>query len=165
MENLNHTPNSIEMIDITSDNYRNIANSLRDELQTTEWINTTLTGTLTGTLPGVSTAVGKVTATSGTDIAVEGGCSRPAVEWRLVLSAIVYRRTDRRPEGERRPIADIVPVWWEFHTSLVADNERDTSDGDDAPATPGSAPDRQQKGQCPNNFSFTELKPFIIDYE
>ncbi len=136
MENPNCTPNRNEMIDITDDNYRTIAAILRDELQTTEWYNAILTGTLQSVLP----AVDNVTGTSGIDIALECGCSRPAVEWRLVLSAIVYRRTEQLPEGARRPIADVVPVWWEFHTV-----------GADGPVS--------------NNFSFSELKPFLIDYD
>lgn len=35
---------------------------------------------------------------------------------RLTASLIVCRRTERLPEGEIEPIADLVPVWWEFHT-------------------------------------------------
>ena len=34
----------------------------------------------------------------------------------LLLSAIIYRRRERCDEGERLLIADVVPVWWEFHT-------------------------------------------------
>ena len=34
----------------------------------------------------------------------------------LRLSAIIYRRRERCDEGERLLIADVVPVWWEFHT-------------------------------------------------
>ncbi len=74
MENPNCTPNRNEMIDITDDNYRTIAAILRDELQTTEWYNAILTGTLQSVLP----AVDNVTGTSGIDIALECGCSRPA---------------------------------------------------------------------------------------
>lgn len=38
------------------------------------------------------------------------------IECRLTASVIVYRRTDRYPEGPCETIADLVPVWWEFHT-------------------------------------------------
>ena len=37
-------------------------------------------------------------------------------ECRLTASVIVYRRRERLPEGDRDAIADLVPVWWEFHT-------------------------------------------------
>lgn len=38
------------------------------------------------------------------------------VECRLTASVIVYRREERLPEGVANGIADLVPVWWEFHT-------------------------------------------------
>ena len=38
------------------------------------------------------------------------------MECRLTASVIVYRRRERLPEGDRDAIADLVPVWWEFHT-------------------------------------------------
>lgn len=38
------------------------------------------------------------------------------VECRLTASVIVYRRTERFPEGPCEVIFDLVPVWWEFHT-------------------------------------------------
>lgn len=38
-------------------------------------------------------------------------------ECRLVCSCFVYRTRERWPEGEQRPIVDLVPVWWEFHTA------------------------------------------------
>lgn len=38
------------------------------------------------------------------------------VECRLTASVIVYRRQERFPEGVSDTIADLVPVWWEFHT-------------------------------------------------
>jgi hypothetical protein len=62
------------------------------------------------------------------------------VEWSLTLTAIVYRRREIFPEGARHPISDIVPVWWQFRTT-------DT------------------RGECLNDFSFTQLKPYLIDYE
>ena len=37
-------------------------------------------------------------------------------ECRLTASVIVYRRTERLPEGDCEVVADLVPVWWEFHT-------------------------------------------------
>ena len=54
-------------------------------------------------------------------------------ECRLTASVIVYRRVERPPEGDRGVIADLVPVWWEFHTA---------GDG----------------GEVLNDFSFSELR-------
>lgn len=36
--------------------------------------------------------------------------------FRLSVAAVIYRRTEFWPEGEVRPISDIVPVWWELHS-------------------------------------------------
>lgn len=55
---------------------------------------------------------------------------------RLRTSVIVYRRTERLPEGTFPVIDDLVPVWWEFHT-----------ESDDA-------------GEVLNDFSFDELRRF-----
>ena len=57
-------------------------------------------------------------------------------ECRLTASVIVYRRVERLPEGDRDVIADLVPVWWEFHT---ADGE----------------------GEVANDFSFSEMKAYL----
>lgn len=54
-------------------------------------------------------------------------------ECRLTASVIAYRRCERLPEGDRDVIADLVPVWWEFHTTV---------DG----------------SEIPNDFSFSALK-------
>lgn len=54
----------------------------------------------------------------------------------LRASVIVYRRRESLPEGEFRPIADLVPVWWEFHTVGEA-------------------------GEVLNDFSFSELKAYF----
>ena len=54
-------------------------------------------------------------------------------ECRLTASVIVYRRVERLPEGDRDVIADLVPVWWEFHTA---------GDG----------------GEVLNDFSFSDLR-------
>lgn len=35
---------------------------------------------------------------------------------RLTISVIVYRSRISLPEGVCRPVTDLVPVWWEFHT-------------------------------------------------
>ena len=59
------------------------------------------------------------------------------VDCRLTASLIVYRRTERAPEGVSHPIADLVPVWWEFHTV---------------------GPD----GELLNDFSFAELKSYAV---
>lgn len=55
------------------------------------------------------------------------------VECRLTASVIVYRQCESLPEGDREAIADLVPVWWEFHTTDVS-------------------------GEMPNDFSFSGLK-------
>ncbi|MCM1151555.1 MAG: hypothetical protein NC209_02820 [Alistipes sp.] len=57
-------------------------------------------------------------------------------EWRLTVSAIVYREHVSAPDGEYDAISDLVPVWWEFHTF---------------------APD----GETLNDFSFSELRTFV----
>lgn len=58
----------------------------------------------------------------------------------LILTAIIYRREDGAPDGTRRPIADIVPIWWEFHTWGLAGPEL-------------------------NDFDFGELKRFLVENE
>ena len=42
---------------------------------------------------------------------------------RLVTSVIVYRRTERLPEGDFSVVTDLVPVWWEFHTESDEEGE------------------------------------------
>ena len=58
------------------------------------------------------------------------------VECHMVLSAVVYRRTEQYPEGERSVVADMVPVWWEFHTFVNGE-------------------------EVLNNFSFNEMREYI----
>lgn len=58
------------------------------------------------------------------------------LDCRLTASVIVYRNRVQRPEAEADEIADLVPVWWEFHTT-----------GCD--------------GETLNDFSFTELKRYF----
>ena len=58
------------------------------------------------------------------------------VECRMVLSAVIYRDEVQYPEGAFSVVADIVPVWWEFHTFI---------DGE----------------EVVNNFSFNELREYI----
>ena len=55
---------------------------------------------------------------------------------RLICTCFVRRRELVMPEGRVRPISDLVPVWWEFHT---ADSEAE---------------------RC-NDFSFSELRALI----
>ena len=57
-------------------------------------------------------------------------------ECRLTTSVIVYRRRERLPEGDRDAVVDLVPVWWEFHT---------TGEG----------------GEVLNDFSFADLKAYL----
>ena len=54
----------------------------------------------------------------------------------LLLSAIIYRRCERCDEGERLLIADVVPVWWEFHTV-------------------------GEQGEVLNDFSFNVLRQYL----
>ena len=55
---------------------------------------------------------------------------------RLTASVIVCRRRESLPEGDVDAVADLVPVWWEFHT---ADGE----------------------GEVANDFSFSEMKAYL----
>lgn len=52
---------------------------------------------------------------------------------RLTTSVLVYRNRIARPEGVGLAITDLVPVWWEFHTTY-------------------------DEGEVLNDFSFAELK-------
>ena len=61
-------------------------------------------------------------------------CSK---ECRFVASIVVYRSKVCLPEGDADRIDDLVPVWWEFHTS-------------------------DQAGERPNDFSFSELKEYLF---
>jgi hypothetical protein len=98
------------MIEVTNETYSKVADSLRDKIGNAEWFNGTV------------------------DLETELCAAR------LTLSAIVYRRNESLPEGNRRPIVDIVPVWWDFSTT--------TADG---PAT--------------NDFSFARLKPHLVEHD
>ena len=40
------------------------------------------------------------------------------MECRLTASVIVCRRRESLPEGDVDAVADLVPVWWEFHTAF-----------------------------------------------
>lgn len=44
-----------------------------------------------------------------------------AAECCLTGSVIVYRRRESLPEGVCERIVDLVPVWWEFHTTVAGD--------------------------------------------
>ena len=98
------------MIEICNETYRELAKRLRDAIGMADYFN--------------------------------GSVELENEEWsaRLVVTLIIYRRTETVPEGIRKPISDTVPVWWELTTT--------------------------QNGQpVTNDFSFSELKPFLIDYE
>ena len=58
-------------------------------------------------------------------------------ECRFVASIVIYRSKECLPEGDADRIDDLVPVWWEFHTS-------------------------DQAGERPNDFSFSELKEYLF---
>lgn len=64
-------------------------------------------------------------------------CEVAGIACRLTASIILYRTRDERPDGDRFPITDAVPVWWEFHT-----------------VTP--------EGEVINDFSFAELKLWLM---
>ena len=56
---------------------------------------------------------------------------------RLTASLVLYRSDARWPEGCRRRLTAVVPVWWEFNT-VTAD------------------------GEVPNDFSFADLRPSLL---
>ena len=39
-------------------------------------------------------------------------------EYALTVSAVVYREWADMPEGRQSVVCDMVPVWWEFHTTV-----------------------------------------------
>jgi hypothetical protein len=98
------------MIEINSEIYRAMADRLRDAIGTADYFN------------------GSVEIDRG--------------EWsaRLTTTLIIYRRSETLPEGVRKPITDIVPVWWEVTTTVAG-----------IPVE--------------NDFSFSDLKQYMIDYE
>ena len=55
---------------------------------------------------------------------------------RMLLSAIIYHQRIRRDEGDIRLIVDVVPVWWEFHTT-------------------------REQGEVLNDFSFNTLREYL----
>lgn len=59
------------------------------------------------------------------------------IECRLTASLIIYRSKRSLPEGDVDVISDIVPVWWEFHTSNAED-------------------------EMLNDFSFGDLKRYLL---
>lgn len=58
--------------------------------------------------------------------------------FRLIVSAIIYRRDDHRPEGLARRITDVIPTWCELHSYI------------------GEA-------EMLNDATFDELKRYIIE--
>lgn len=71
----------------------------------------------------VSSALYRETAARLTEAAAGAGyfsgsvCFRFAeAECRLTASVILYRLSERLPEGDCEVVTDLVPVWWEFHT-------------------------------------------------
>jgi hypothetical protein len=148
------------MIEISKEDYRRIAANLKEAIGTAEWFNgrVTLPPPAAAPPPPVAKPSGYLHAPPAPPTRAEAdatetdGAARvkntaesaagventadSADDWRLVLTAIIYRRDELLPEGPRRPISDVVPVWWEFST-----------------------------GEIPNNFSFAELRPCLIDYE
>ena len=41
------------------------------------------------------------------------------IECRFVASLIIYRKKVEMPDGCLEVIDDLVPVWWEFHTTIA----------------------------------------------
>ncbi len=58
------------------------------------------------------------------------------MECRFVTSVIVYRERVDAPDFTGRPITNLVPVWWEFHTVAAG-------------------------GEVLNDFDFSEMKRYI----
>lgn len=58
------------------------------------------------------------------------------MDCRLTASVIVYRQRVSQPEGTTDVLADLVPIWWEFHTV-----------GED--------------GECLNDFDFAALRHML----
>lgn len=58
------------------------------------------------------------------------------VECRMTASVIVYRDRISLPDGDVEVIANLVPVWWEFHTSICGE-------------------------EVSNDFSFSEMKDLL----
>ena len=54
----------------------------------------------------------------------------------MLLSAVVYHQSHRCERGDVRLISDVVPVWWEFHTTLP-------------------------QGEVLNDFSFNTLREYL----
>lgn len=51
---------------------------------------------------------------------------------RMVLSAVIYRHTVKFPEGRLYSLIDnIVPIWWEFHTTDEAGEQLNDFDFDE----------------------------------
>jgi hypothetical protein len=123
----------MKMIEITEGTYHAVATRLRDRIGTAGWFNGTVEG------EDILTTVGsEVGSEVWSGVGSEPRIDQTAVEWRLTLTAIIYRRNETLPEGVRRPVSDVVPVWWEFHTV-------------------------SEQGDVPNDFSFAEFKPYLID--
>lgn len=56
----------------------------------------------------------------------------------LTTTSIIFRTETHCPDGVFRPITDVIPLWWEFTTT-------------------------QATGETLNDFSFSELKPYLLD--
>ncbi len=57
---------------------------------------------------------------------------------RMVVTAIIHRQRDRRDDGDVWLTSDVIPVWWEFHTTL-------------------------DEGEVINDFSFNTLREYLKD--
>ncbi len=57
-------------------------------------------------------------------------------ECRLTTTVMVYHTICSAPDGNTRQISDLIPIWWEFHTTTL-------------------------DGERLNDFSFSELKSYI----
>ncbi|MBR2501632.1 MAG: hypothetical protein IKB68_04040 [Rikenellaceae bacterium] len=60
------------------------------------------------------------------------------VDYTLRATLLIYRRTVSDVSGSWRAISDVVPVWWEFHSTT-------------------------NEGELLNDFDFAELRRELID--
>ncbi len=50
------------------------------------------------------------------------------VECRLTATLIIYRSKEQNPDGDIAPIVDVVPVWWECHTTIGIEEQMNDCD-------------------------------------
>lgn len=123
------------MITISPNDYRQIARTLKEAIGTADWFNGSVELTISG-----HTA-------------------------RLTLSAIIYRRDETLPEGPRRPISDVVPVWWEFSMIAPPGPIVDTPSGRGCTVSSCDTNGTPLSDHIPSDFAFCELRPYLLDHD